>query len=131
MNKGQNYIGSLNIHVFSYAVRTLITDEVIITDKQIEHINNHHSMAYEKYSTYIPVMLNDPDFIIEANKPNTAIVMKTIQSDQLPLKLVLRIITENDNMNYKNSVITFMRIRDQEWRRLLNNKKILYSKEWG
>ena len=41
----------------------------------------------------------------------------------------MRLATSTDNPNYKNSVITFMKIREKEWNRLLRNKKILYKFE--
>lgn len=44
-------------------------------------------------------------------------------------KTVLRLVTSKDNPNYKNSIITFMKIDKKEWNRLLRNKTILYKKE--
>lgn len=44
-------------------------------------------------------------------------------------KLVLRLATSGDNPEYKNSIITFMKIDDKEWNRLLRNKKVLYKNE--
>lgn len=43
--------------------------------------------------------------------------------------MVLRLITSKDNLDYKNSISTFMKIDDKEWNRLLRNKKILYKRE--
>ena len=42
-------------------------------------------------------------------------------------KLILRLQTSNDPNHYKNSVITFMKIDEKEWNRLLRNKKVLYK----
>ena len=39
------------------------------------------------------------------------------------------IITTEDNIEYKNSIITFMKIDNREWQRLIRNKKVLYTKE--
>ena len=44
-------------------------------------------------------------------------------------KTVLRLVTSADNKEYKNSVITFMKIDEKEWNRPLRNKRILYKKE--
>ena len=41
----------------------------------------------------------------------------------------MRLVTSTDNTEYKNSVITFMKIDEKEWNRLLRNKRILYKKE--
>lgn len=70
-----------------------------------------------------------PDYIIETKKPNTALILKEIQVEQEIFKTVLRLATSRDNPEYKNSIITFMKIDDKEWNRLLKNKKILYKKE--
>lgn len=43
--------------------------------------------------------------------------------------MVVRLVTSCDNPEYKNSIITFMKIDEKEWKRLLRNKKILYKKE--
>ena len=70
-----------------------------------------------------------PDYIIEDIRPNTAMILKKILSEGEHFRLVLRLATSTDNPNYKNSVITFMKIREKEWNRLLRNKKILYKFE--
>jgi hypothetical protein len=41
----------------------------------------------------------------------------------------VRLATSNDTPSYKNSIITFMKIDDREWNRILKNKKILYKSE--
>ena len=73
-------------------------------------------------------MIRDPDYILEANKPNTAIVLKKVELDGRKLKLILRLKTSADPAEYKTSIITFQHIRDKEWRRVIKNIKILYSK---
>lgn len=56
------------------------------------------------------------------------LVLKEIQVEKEIFKTVIRLITSQDNSDYKNSIITFMKIDDKEWNRLLRNKKILYKK---
>lgn len=74
-------------------------------------------------------IIEQPDYIIESNKPNTALILKEIQRENEVFKTVLRLVTLSDNPQYKNSIITFMKIDEKEWNRLLRNKKILYKKE--
>ena len=105
-----------------------VTDEVIITVVQIMHIRERHPNDYELFSTYFDEIIRDPDYIIEAKKPNTALILKEIKDVKEVFKMVLRLITSKDNLDYKNSIITFMKIDDKEWNRLLRNKKILYKK---
>jgi len=57
------------------------------------------------------------------------LILKEIREADEVFKTVLRLITSKDNPEYKNSIITFMKIDEKEWNRLLRNKEILYKKE--
>ena len=75
-------------------------------------------------------IIEDPDYIVETKKENTALILKEIiESDERVFKTVFRLTTSADNPDFKNSIITFMKINEKEWRRLIQNKKILYKKE--
>ena len=107
-------VGKIDREIYHCIAEDIVTDEVIITVVQIMHIRERHPNDYELFSTYFDEIIRDPDYIIEAKKPNTALI---------------RLITSKDNLDYKNSIITFMKIDDKEWNRLLRNKKILYKRE--
>lgn len=64
-------------------------------------------------------------------KPNTALILKEIITEKEKFKTVLRLATSVDNKEYKNSIITFMKIDEKEWNRLLRNKRVLYKKNNG
>ncbi len=59
----------------------IIMDEVIITDTQIAHIKDHHPNDYERYFSYNKEIIKNSDYILEANKPNTAFVLKHIEDN--------------------------------------------------
>jgi len=120
-------VGTINIEMFKCISDDITSDEVVITDRQLAHIMEKHSQDYELYSEYIPDILKHPDYILEANKPKSAVLLKEIINNGERIQLVLRFKTSSDPVDYKNSIITFMKIRKKEWLRLLNNKKILYS----
>jgi len=120
-------VGSINLEIFKFISNDIITDEVVITDKQLAHIIEKHSKDYEMYSDFIPEILNSPDYILEANKPNSAVLLKEVVCNNEKIQLILRFKTSTDPGEYKNSIITFMKIRNKEWNRLLKNKIILYS----
>ena len=122
-------IGKIDIEKYKCITSDIITDEVVITEKQIEHIRERHPNAYECFSRYFKDIVENPDYIIEANKPNTALILKEICIEYEKFKTVLRLATSTDNPAYKNSIITFMKIDEKEWNRILNNKKILYKSE--
>ena len=124
-----HYIGKINREIYKCVTEKIQSDEVIITDKQIQHIQEGHPNDYELYSKYFVDIISAPDFIIEANRENTALILKEIQIENKLFKTVLRLVTSADNINYKNSIITFMKIDDKEWNRLIKNKKILYKSE--
>lgn len=122
-------VGKIDREIYKCITDDIVTDEVIITDNQIKHIKERHPNDYERFSQYFKEIVEKPDYILEANKPNTALILKEIIRGNEVFKNVLRLVTSNDNPEYKNSVITFMKIDLKEWKRLLRNKKILYKRE--
>ena len=122
-------IGKLDKRIYRCVTSDILTDEVVITDKQIDHIKERHPNDFERYERYFKEIVERPDYIIESPKPKTALVLKEIISeDNDVFKMVVRLVASGDNPEYKNSIITFMKIDDKEWNRLLRNKKILYKR---
>ena len=122
-------IGKINKKIYKCITDDMITDEVIITEIQIKHIQERHPNDYERFSLYFEEIVKFPDYIVETNKPDTALILKKCSGEKEVFKMVLRLVTSKDNPKYKNSIITFMKIDEKEWNRLLRNKKILYKKE--
>lgn len=122
-------IGKINKNIYKCVTEDITTEEVIITDNQINHIKNRHPNDYENFSSYFSDILSDPDFILEANKPNTAFILKQITENDLTVQLILRLQTSQDPKGYKNSIITFLKIDIKIWNKYLRNKKILYRKD--
>ena len=66
-------VGKIDQEIYQCITNDIVTDEVIITDERIEHIKERHPNDYERFCSYIPEMISNPDYIIEANKlKNTA-----------------------------------------------------------
>lgn len=122
-------VGKIDLSIYKCVTADIVTDEVIITDNQIQHIKERHPNDYERFSGYLREIVGEPDYIVEAKKPDTALVLKEINSNGEVFKTVVRLVTSHDDPNYKNSIITFMKIDEKEWNRLLRNKKILYKRE--
>ena len=122
-------VGKIDKEIYKCITEDIVTDEVIITDERIQHIKDRHPNDYERYCEYLTQIVESPDYIVETNKPNTALVLKEFFDGEEQFKTVVRLTTSCDNPNFKNSIITFMKINDKEWRRLLRNKQILYKKE--
>ena len=119
---------NIDKNLYSVVTADIRTSEVIITTKQIEHIKERHPNDYERFSGYFEKILTEPDYIIEANKPFTALVLKEIEENGELFKLVLRLQTSNDPKEFNNSIITFMKTDKKEWNRLIKNKKVLYKR---
>ncbi|MBQ3590686.1 MAG: hypothetical protein II979_01990, partial [Clostridia bacterium] len=62
-------------------------------------------------------ILEKPYYILEDTRPHTAIVLKHIHCENENFRLALRLVTISDSPTYQNSVITFMKIREKEWKR--------------
>ena len=124
-----HHVTRLDIEKYKCVAEDIVTDEVIITDERIQHIKERHPDDYERFSAYIPEAIKNPDYIMEDNQPATAMVLKHIVESGEHFRLAIRLVTSSDNPDYKNSVLTFLKIREKEWRRLIKNKKILYKAE--
>ena len=124
-----DFICKLNKELYKIISEDISSDEVIITDRAIEHIKNSHPGDYESFSKYFSEIITEPDYILEANKPNRAVLLKEILIEDKKLKLILRLQTSTDNPEFKNSIVTFQNISEKRYRRYLNNAKILYKRE--
>lgn len=122
-------IGKIDKDMYKCITKDIATDEVIITDERIKHIKERHLDDYERFSSYLPEIVRNPDYIIRANKPDTAVILKEITDNEEKFQLVLRLKTSNDNREFKNSVITFLKINQRTWNKYLRNKEILYKKK--
>ena len=63
-------IGKIDIEIYRCVTADIQTSDVIITQQQIEHIQERHPNDYERYFKYVNEILESPDYILEANKPN-------------------------------------------------------------
>lgn len=126
--KSLHFVCKLNKELYCVVTADIASDDVIITDEQIKHIKERHPEDFELFASFFAEMIRDPDYIIEANKPNTALVLKEIELDGRKLKLILRLKTSLDPAEYKNSIITFQHISDKRYLRYVHNATVLYKK---
>ena len=92
------------------------------------HIREGHPEAYIDTLHYVRDILDDPDYIFRDKRPNTGLVVKKILNDEESSLLVLKIITSDDNKDYKNSVITSWKITEKRLNNYLRNKDVIYKK---
>ncbi len=122
-------VGKIDKKIYECITTDIVADEVIITDERIQHIKERHPNDYERYYGYLKKIVEHPQYIVETNKPYTALILKEFSEGEEQFKTVLRLTTSHDNPDFKNSIITFMKINEKEWKRMLKNKRILYKKE--
>lgn len=130
--KSVYYVGKIDIQIYRCVTSDITTDELIITEKQIEHIFENHPNDFSDIAEVISCIQEAvfyPDYIIESDKPYTAFILKELSDAKGKSRLIMRIKTGFDSEHYKNSIITFQKMREKEWKRLIKNKKILYKNE--
>ena len=122
-------IGKINQKIYKCITEDIITEEVIITDNQIQHIKDRHPEAYNKVLKNIQETISTPDYIIRDKHAYTGLIIKRIQTEEGFLHIVLRLCTSGDEHGYKNSVISCWKISERRLQNYLRNKEILYSRE--
>ena len=130
------YIGKIKIELFKEISKNIITNEVVLTDKQREHIKERHPEILKKYEKYFTEIIEKPDYILKDNaRENTALLLKTIKEVNKKdenvgnVNLVLRLAVEGEDKNNKNSIITCIPIGKNRLKSYKNNGKIVYKSE--
>ena len=88
----------------------ILTDDVIITEKQIQHISNSHpGVLHSRIFHELSMAVAQPDYILQdaqaAHISDTAIVMKKIHREDGGYRVILRLATSSDDKEKKNSII--------------------------
>ncbi len=122
-------IGKINKDIYQCIAEDIITDEVIITENQLQHILDRHPEVHNEVINCLSEIIYDPDFIVEDKHKNTGLIIKKIKTEKEYIQMVLRVCTSKDNLNYKNSVISCWKISEKRLRNYLRNKRVLYKKE--
>lgn len=124
-----HYVTRLDVEKYRCVTEQITTDEVIITGERIQHIKERHPRDFERYEGYLAKIIEAPDFILESDMPHTAFLLKEIQEEAEHFQLILRLKVVGDPEDYKNSIITFLKVSEKKWNKYLRNKKILYKRE--
>ena len=69
-----------------------------------------------------------PDILIQDIK-NVGTVFAVKKLPDTNLNVVLRLVLDTDNPDFKNSVMTFYRIREKNLKKLMEKNPVLYIKE--
>lgn len=122
------YIGKIDKEKFILITEDITTSEVILTENQVKHIKERHPNDYERYFQYLKEIVENPDYIIRDSKPNTGFLLKEFIKKDKRFQLILRLHTSKDNKEYKNSIITFLKIKKKKYNQYLRNKEIVWKR---
>ena len=106
----------------------IVTEEVILTLERIEHVKTKHKNQYYEIEPYLGDIITNPDYILkEREHEDTIILLKEVVCNKLKVKMIVRLATSNIE-GRKNSIITFWKIRERDYRKPIQNSEILYKK---
>lgn len=121
-------LGKINTTPLEKEFGKLKTDEIIITNERIDHIKKRHPEDFLLFEKYGVQTVENPDTIIKDCK-NKGTVFMVKKLPDTNLNVVARLVVDDVNENFKNSVMTFYRIRNRNLEKLANKNKTLYKKE--
>ena len=124
-----NFICDLDPSIYKVITTLITTTQVIITDRQLEHIRERHPDISETVMEQLEKIISSPDYIIETDMPNTANILKHLEINGKGYQLILRIKTDSDPAEFQNSIITLMSVNEKRYRQYLRNRRILYKRE--
>ena len=133
MNNEIKELCSLDMKLYQCITNDIDTNRVVLTDKQILHIADHHSEAYNDVLIELKETIISPDYIIKDEKhADTGLVIREIPSDLSSKQhtfIVLRICTNSNNGKLANSVISGWKISESRLQSYLRNKPVLYKRK--
>lgn len=108
----------------------LYTEDIIVTNERIKHVRERHLNDYALFEKYGKKATNDPDIVIKDGK-NAGTVFMVKKLSDTNLNVVVKVAVDVKHPDYKNSVITFYRLRDRNLEKMVKKEgnKILYKKE--
>lgn len=103
------------------------TPEIIITDEREKHIRERHPEDYALFKDFGIEAVTNPDVVLRDMK-NAGTVFMIRRLERSNLNVVVRVVLETDNPEYKNSIMTFYRLRERNLEKLIEKNKLLYNK---
>ena len=116
-------VGAVNVLEKEFG--TLNSDEVILRNERLEHIRERHPEVADVLKNNYNELIKKPNYILKDSKnENTALFIKNIEGKSY--NTVIKMNTDKD-VKLENSTITFYKIRDREFKRILQKSKTLLT----
>lgn len=132
MNKEVKDICRLDINLYRCISKKIDTDRVVLTNKSIIHIANHHPDAYDDVINSLRETILNPDYIIADDKrKDTGLIVRREHSlnDKTEHTFIeLKVCVDSQNGALANSIISGWKISDKRLSGYLRNKDILYKR---
>ena len=122
------FLGNLDPTPLIPVFGSLQTTEVVVTNERIAHIKERHPEDYLLFEQYGRISVLSPDILIQDIK-NTGTVFAVKRLPETNLNVVLRLVLDTDHPDFKNSVMTFYRLRDKNLKKLMERNPVLYIRE--
>jgi len=124
------FVAKINRKIYECINDRLATEDVIITDEQLDHIARHHPEAYDHVLIELQNTIISPDYILKDKKHrDTGLVIKELSSEKdKHLFVVLRVCTNTQGGRFSNSIISGWKINNKRLARYLRNDALLYKK---
>ena len=125
MNEEILDLGFLDVNIYSCISSQIDTDRVVITDKQLDHIADHHPEAYDETLIELKSILASPDYIFkDDNHIDTGLVVKAIRSADSYFYIVVKVCTNSNGGKFANSVISGWTISERRLKNYLRHNSI-------
>lgn len=123
-------LGTLDVCIYRCITGKIDTDKVIVSEKQLQHMAEHHPDSYAETLIQMQTTIQDPDYIfLDERKEDTGLVARRINENGESLYIVLKICTDSKNGTLANSVISGWKISSERLENYIRRKRILYKKE--
>lgn len=120
-------IGRLDRAKFKSLAEPLLSDKVVISKSQVDHIKERRVQDFEDCIGEFQSVIQKPDFIAKGDTKDTAVMIKAIGEGYLKVVIKLRI---NPNEDYtENAILTFMRVGKKRFKRYAKALDFLYKRE--
>ena len=128
--KPMHYIGKIDIHIYQrVTAKSIITDEVVLTDNRKDHIIKRRGQDfYDKYKHYFPQIISEPDYLFKDEHENSVVACKTFSENGPSVNLVIRLAVEDDDILFKNSIITAIKESEKRFAQRLRNNVPIYKR---
>ncbi len=121
-------LGKINTGILEQEFGKIQTDEIIVTNERMNHIQERHPEDYALFEQYGRESVHSPDMIVRDIKhKGTVFMIKKLPDTNL--NVVVRVVLETDDSRLKNSIMTFYRIRERNLKKLIEKNGLLYKKE--